>query len=56
LAVFLLFQLGYIPKQGESVEYGGRRFTVTKMAGNRIARVRIERLAPNERPAAIPIG
>src|SRR5579872_5855380 len=44
LAGFLLFQLGYIPKPGESVEYGGRRFTISEMEHNRIARVRIERL------------
>jgi len=44
LAGFLLFQLGYIPKQGESLEYGGRSFTILEMDHNRIARVRIERL------------
>ena len=44
LAGFLLFQLGYIPKPGDSVEYGGRRFTILDMDHNRIARVRIERL------------
>ena len=43
LAGFLLFQLGYIPTQGESVEYGGRKFTITSMDRNRIAQVRIER-------------
>src|SRR5260370_13685734 len=44
LAGFLLFQLGYIPKQDETVEYGGRKFTITEMDHNRIARVRVERL------------
>ena len=44
LAGFLLFQLGYIPKPGESVEYAGRRFTILEMDHNRIARVRIERM------------
>jgi putative hemolysin len=44
LAGFLLFQLGYIPKVGETVEYGGRKFIITEMDHNRIARVRIERL------------
>ena len=43
LAGFLLFQLGYIPKQGETVEYGGRKFTILEMDHNRIARVGIER-------------
>jgi putative hemolysin len=46
LAGFLLFQLGYIPKQGESVEYGGRKFSILAMDHNRIARVGIERLRP----------
>jgi CBS domain containing-hemolysin-like protein len=55
LAGFLLFQLGYIPAQGESVEYGGRKFTITKMDRNRIARVRIEKLpAPSAQPAEAP--
>src|SRR5580700_2605617 len=44
LAGFLLFQLGYIPKPGDSVEYAGRRFTIREMDHNRIARVAIERL------------
>ena len=43
LAGFLLFKLGEIPHAGESVEYGGRRFTVTEMERNRIARVKIEK-------------
>lgn len=46
LAGFLLFQLGYIPKSGEVVEYGARRFTILEMERNRIARVRIEKLPP----------
>lgn len=44
LAGFLMYQLGYIPKEGESLEYGGRRFTITSMDRHRIQRVRIERL------------
>jgi putative hemolysin len=44
LAGFLLFQFGRIPKEGSSVEYGGRRFTVKKMDRNRIATVSIEKL------------
>jgi putative hemolysin len=47
LAGFLLFQFGHIPKLNESVEYGGRRFTVMQMDRNRIAIVRIEKLEPN---------
>ena len=39
LAGFLFFQFGYIPKVKDSVEFGGRRFTVTRMDKNRIATV-----------------
>jgi CBS domain containing-hemolysin-like protein len=46
LAGFLLFQFGYLPKVNEWVEYGGRRFTITRMERNRIASVAIERLEP----------
>jgi putative hemolysin len=44
LAGFLLFQLGYIPKPGEVLEHGRRKFTILQMDHNRIARVGIERL------------
>jgi len=43
LAGFLLFKLGYIPKQGDEIEYGNRRFSILEMDRNRIARVRVER-------------
>jgi len=46
LAGFLLYRLGYIPHSGEHLDYDGRRFTVLDMERNRIARVRIERIAP----------
>jgi CBS domain containing-hemolysin-like protein len=46
LAGFLLLRLGAIPKPGDSVEHEGRRYTVLEMDRNRIARVRIEKLAP----------
>ncbi|HTC36693.1 MAG TPA: hemolysin family protein [Bryobacteraceae bacterium] len=52
LAGFLLFQLGYIPKPGDALKYGGRKFTILGMDHNRISRVGIERLA--EPPAAQP--
>ncbi|MFL6429302.1 MAG: hemolysin family protein [Acidobacteriaceae bacterium] len=42
LAGFLLTQLGHIPTEGESVDFGGRRYTVAEMSGHRISRVRIE--------------
>jgi CBS domain containing-hemolysin-like protein len=48
LAGFLLFQLGSIPREGEVVDYGGRKFTIREMDRNRIARVAIER-----QPAAV---
>ncbi|MDQ2777708.1 MAG: hemolysin family protein [Acidobacteriota bacterium] len=48
LAGFLLFQFGYIPRVKDSVEYGGRRFTITDMDRNRIAKVLIEKLEPKD--------
>jgi putative hemolysin len=36
LAGFVLYQLGYIPKVGESLEWNGWRFQVLDMDGNRI--------------------
>lgn len=42
LAGFLLFQLGHIPKPGESIVFEGRRLTVVEMEGRRIARIRVE--------------
>ncbi len=46
LAGFLLYELGEIPHEGQTLDYHGRRFTVLEMDRNRIARVRIERLPP----------
>lgn len=48
LAGFLLFRLGSIPKPGETVEYEGRQFTILEMDHNRIARVKIERVAAGQ--------
>ncbi len=56
LAGFLLFQFGYIPKVKDSVDYGGRRFTITKMDGNRIATVLVERLDPKVQPDPVNEG
>ena len=50
LAGFLLFQFGYIPKENDSIEYGGRRFTIRQMDRNRIATVTIEKLEPKNQP------
>jgi putative hemolysin len=43
---FVLDQLGFIPKGGESFEYGTWRFTVVEMDGKRVARVKIQRIRP----------
>lgn len=50
LAGFLLFKLGYIPKQGESVDFDGRRFTILEMDRNRIAKVEIARQEQSTEP------
>jgi len=50
---FVLDQLGFIPRGGESFEYGQFRFTVVEMDGRRVARVKIQRVRPsNEEKAA----
>ena len=46
LAGFLLFQFGYIPKEGQSIDYSGRRFTIRQMDRHRIVSVLIEKLEP----------
>ena len=43
---FVLDQFGFIPKGGESFEYGTWRFTVVEMDGRRVARVKIQRIRP----------
>jgi magnesium and cobalt exporter, CNNM family len=43
---FVLAQLGFIPRGGESFEFGGYRFTVVEMDRRRVARVKIQRLKP----------
>jgi len=43
---FALDQLGFIPKGGETFEYGTWRFTVAEMDGRRVARVKIQRIRP----------
>src|SRR5437660_515977 len=45
---FVLDQLGFIPKGGESFEYGNFRFSVVEMDGKRVARVKIQRVRPAE--------
>jgi len=49
---FVMDQLGFIPRGGESFEYGLYRFSVMEMDGRRVARVKIQRLRePEERKA-----
>jgi len=47
---FVMDQLGFIPRGGESFEFGGHRFTVVEMDGRRVARVKVQRLRPAEPP------
>ena len=51
---FVLDQLGFIPKGGESFEFGNFRFSVMEMDGKRVARVKIQLLPPTvgQTPAA----
>jgi CBS domain containing-hemolysin-like protein len=51
LAGFLLAKLGHIPKEGESVDFEGRRFAVVKMDGKRIAQIRVDPLDDGAAPA-----
>jgi putative hemolysin len=44
LAGFVLYQLGYIPRQGEIIEWSGFRFEVVDMDGNRIDRLLVARM------------
>src|SRR5580700_505246 len=45
---FVLDKLGFIPKGGESFEYGNSRFSVMEMDGKRVARVKIQRVRSPE--------
>src|SRR5438105_4433124 len=44
----VLDQLGFIPKGGESFDFGNYRFAVVEMDGKRVARVKIQRVRPTE--------
>ncbi len=41
---FVMDQLGFIPRGGETFEFGGYRFSVMEVDGRRVARVKIRRL------------
>ncbi len=49
---FVLDQLGFIPKGGESFEYGNYRFSVVEMDGKRVAQVKIQRVRSPETDGA----
>jgi putative hemolysin len=51
---FVLDQLGFIPKGGESFAYGNFRFTVVEMDGRRVARVKIQLLPQQSSPQNSP--
>ena len=48
---FILARLGYIPKQGETLEYEGIRMTVLEAEERRILKLRIDLPAPEQPPA-----
>ncbi len=52
---FVLTQLGFIPRGGESFEFNNHRFTVVEMDRRRVARVKIQRLKKPE-PAGAATG
>jgi len=45
---FVMDQLGFIPRGGESFEFGGYRFSVMEMDGLRVGRRKSQRLRPAE--------
>ena len=52
---FVLAQLGFIPRGGESFDFGGYRFTVVEMDRRRVARVKIQRLkSPAQQGSSAP--
>lgn len=48
IAGYMLFKLGHIPDPGESVAFEDRVLTVAAMDKNRIASVRVKKIAPEE--------
>ena len=49
---FVLAQLGFIPRGGESFEFNNLRFSVVEMDRRRVARIKIQRLKSPESPGA----
>jgi putative hemolysin len=56
IAGYMLFKLGHIPQAGEQVEFEGRRFTVSGMDRNRIARVHVEKIAASPKSGGADSG
>jgi CBS domain containing-hemolysin-like protein len=52
LAGFILARLQRIPRQDETFEYDGHRYTVQEIVGHRIAKVKIEKLGHKPVPQA----
>lgn len=48
---FVIHQLGFIPRGGETIEANGYRFTVMEMDHRRVSRVKVKLLRPVARPA-----
>ena len=53
---FVLSSLGHVPHEGESVEFRGHRFTAERMAGHRIARVRVSPVPGWEAPDGVDMA
>ena len=53
LGGFVMAQLGFIPRGGEGLDYGGYRFTVLEMDHRRVARVKLQRLSPASESLAL---
>jgi putative hemolysin len=51
---FVMDQLGFIPRGGESFEFGGYLFMVMEMDGRRVARVKIQRIPLAETESSPP--
>ncbi len=56
LGGFVLAQLGFLPRGGETFEYGGYRFTVVHMERRRVARVKLQRTASAGEAEPSPTG
>jgi CBS domain containing-hemolysin-like protein len=53
IAGYILSRLGDIPKPGDSVDFDGRRFSVTSMDRNRIAGVHVQKLPGEPRKTEV---